>query len=73
MVLNDTKADIVYAKVQSGLSWGDVARKMGTCHHASAIDAASRGNLPDAYVRLAAALGYDIIIQLVPHEGETNE
>lgn len=70
MVLNDTYSDIVYAKVQTGMSWADVAAKMHTCHHTAAIDAAKRGNLPEQYVKLAEALGFDIIIQLVPHEGK---
>lgn len=70
MVLNDTYNDIVYAKVQTGMSWSEVAAKMHAGHHTAAIDAARRGNLPEKFVKLAEALGFDIIIQLVPHEGE---
>lgn len=65
MLLNDTFADIVSAKVQQNLTWEEIAKRMNVRYSQNVIDASHRGNLADSYIELAEALGYDVEIRLV--------
>lgn len=68
MVLNDTYSDIIARKVQLNLTWEDIARKMHTAYYQNVIDAAHRGNVPQGFIDLAAALDCDIEIALIPRK-----
>lgn len=68
MMLTDTYEIVQYRKNALGLTWTDIAEKMGIRHMQNAMDAARRGTLPENFVRLCDALGCDVAVVLFPHD-----
>lgn len=68
MMLTDTYEIIQYRKNALGLTWTDIAEKMGIRYMQNAMDAARRGTLPENFVRLCDALGCDVAVVLFPHD-----
>lgn len=70
MIKTDTYKLILDEKIRNDLTWQDLADMLHIKNAQNVIDAAHRGNLSDSYVKLAEALGCDIVISLVkrPHD-----
>lgn len=70
MVSTDPYRLIMERKEELDLTWQDLADRLRIKYPQNVMDAARRGNLPDSYVKLAEALGCDIVIQLKPRPSD---
>lgn len=55
------------------MTWDQLADIMGYKYSQNVMDAARRGNLSDSFVKLAEALGCDIVIELKPRPSNPKE
>ena len=70
MVLTDTYKLIIERKERVAMTWQDLAERLQQKYAQNVMDAARRGTLADSYVKLAEALGCDIVIELKPRPSD---
>lgn len=70
MVLTDTYKLIIERKERVDMTWQDLAEKLRQKYAQNVMDAARRGTLAESYVKLAEALGCDIVIELKPRPSD---
>lgn len=73
MVLSDTYKLILEQKTRKDMTWHDLAEKLNYKYDQNVMDAARRGNLSDSFVKLAEALGCDIVITLKDRPSDPKE
>ena len=72
MIITNTFDAFLKAKNESGRSWSEIA---GFCNMTvpNTIQAVKRKQFNYKYVLAAQALGYDIEVRFVPHNGQFND
>ena len=73
MILTNTYQMIIEEKARRDMTWHDLAVILKYKYDQNVMDAAKRGNLSDSFVKLAEALGCDIVISLKPRPSDPKE